>query len=493
MLEAGNFPAKTGMGDVPSLAALRTQRGFNHHAHLLKPHLAALRDVGYASPKLRTAAEPGFGEDYAASLPLESDGFRVVGALNAGGLTRIWGAAVATFEEEDFGPGIDLHDMTDSYRRVARRIGISGEPNDADLSLPLQPALPLSPLAEGLLAAVQRSAGKPRLKLGRCAVAVTTDPSQSNSCIASRGCMWGCSRGAIYDAASEIPALLATHQMEFRGHCRVVSLQQVGKRWQVRLADGTSVEADCVIAAAGVLATTKLVLQAQRRFHQKLRLLSNPAFSFAAFVPKRLGLPLPETGFGLAQLAFRLRTPDTKDAEIYGLLYDADTMSAVDLIAHMPLTRPGAMALVKALLPGLILGLGYYPGNFSRNRIWLDSKQTLYVQGGVTETLADVKQNIRFLLPKEFRALGAFLLPGSIKDYQQGAEVHYAGTLPVGEETLADGQVRDMPGLYVADASTFLRLPAKSHTFTAMANADRIGRLLAVRMQAEGSASKLTV
>jgi hypothetical protein len=291
--------------------------------------------------------------------------------------------------------------------------------------------------------------------------------------------MWGCNRGAIYDAGAEIPALLATGKLGFRERSRVVSLQNQGQTWQIHLADGSSIEADRVIIAAGVLATTKLVLQAQRRFDEKLRLLSNPAFSFAAFVPRRLGLPLPETGFGLAQLAFQLRVSGDADTGVYGLLYDADTMSAVDLMTHMPLTRPGAMALVRALLPGLVLGLGYYPGSFSQNTIWLDPSKTLHIQGGVTSKLAGIRQKVRSELKKQLRPLGAFVLPGSMKDYQQGAEVHYAGTLPVGKETLADGQVRDMPGLYVADASTMPKLPAKSHTFTAMANADRIGRLLA--------------
>jgi choline dehydrogenase-like flavoprotein len=48
-------------------------------------------------------------------------------------------------------------------------------------------------------------------------------------------------------------------------------------------------------------------------------------------------------------------------------------------------------------------------------------------------------------------------------------------------QTSTSGEVHGLPGVHVVDGSTLPVLPAKSHTLTLMANADRIGRLIAAR------------
>jgi len=60
-----------------------------------------------------------------------------------------------------------------------------------------------------------------------------------------------------------------------------------------------------------------------------------------------------------------------------------------------------------------------------------------------------------------------------------GASVHYAGTLPMSNEsepwtTDGHGQSREFPGVHLVDGSSYPFLPAKNITFTLMANASRI-------------------
>ncbi|MFT3940986.1 FAD-dependent oxidoreductase [Rhodopseudomonas sp.] len=474
--------------DALPLAALRTAYGISGQKHLLGSGLSALRDVGYASPKLRTATENDSLNEYRAALQLREEGFQAIGAFDTGGLSRIWGAALATFDQGDFGSVIDAGEIIRSYRRVARRIGISGEPGPSVgwrscHDIDMQPPVPLSSNASLLLLRQRRAAGRTLpLEISRCRVAVSTVGSHSpgdRTCTACRGCMWGCPRAAIYDAAAEIPALTASGTVEFAAKSRVIDIMATSNGWQVRFADGATAAARRVVLAAGVLASTKLALKIQGRLNERVPLLSNPAFSFAALLPSRFGAALPESGFGLAQLSFGLRPSDDPDGEVYGLLYDADTMSAVDLIAHMPLTSPGGMKFVRAILSSLVLGIGYYSGAMSRNQVWLDDQGIFHVQGGVSEKLSALRMKTSSTLRGELLRLGAVLLPGSLKYYKPGAEVHYAGTLPIGRDTLVDGELIGTPGLHVADASTLPRLPSQSHTFTAMANADRIGRLIA--------------
>lgn len=77
------------------------------------------------------------------------------------------------------------------------------------------------------------------------------------------------------------------------------------------------------------------------------------------------------------------------------------------------------------------------------------------------------------------RSLRCVVPPGMTHVRPMGASVHYAGTLPMTNEssphtTTAHGQSRDFENLFIVDGATFPFLPAKNITFTLMANAVRI-------------------
>jgi len=83
-----------------------------------------------------------------------------------------------------------------------------------------------------------------------------------------------------------------------------------------------------------------------------------------------------------------------------------------------------------------------------------------------------------------FRQLGCLPLrtirPG------HGSSLHYAGTFPIlpegGPLTCdRDGRLRATRAVYLADGSIFPWIPPKGLTFNLMANADRVGTLLARR------------
>jgi len=90
---------------------------------------------------------------------------------------------------------------------------------------------------------------------------------------------------------------------------------------------------------------------------------------------------------------------------------------------------------------------------------------------------ADERSLLRFI-----RRLGCLPLrtirPG------HGANMHYAGTFPITgrDEELTcdrDSRLRATRAVYLADGSIFPWLPPKGLTFNLMANADRVGTLLA--------------
>ena len=79
------------------------------------------------------------------------------------------------------------------------------------------------------------------------------------------------------------------------------------------------------------------------------------------------------------------------------------------------------------------------------------------------------------------------MLPGSFVAGPLGADLHYAATLPISKHPSAhecriNGELAGLPGVYVIDGAALPRLPAKAHTLTIMANADRIARFLQVTL-----------
>ena len=85
-----------------------------------------------------------------------------------------------------------------------------------------------------------------------------------------------------------------------------------------------------------------------------------------------------------------------------------------------------------------------------------------------------------------FRRLGCLPLkrirPGN------GSSIHYAGTFPISGEDRPltcdrDARLRGTRAVYLADGSVFPWLPPKGLTFNIMANADRVGAIVAERMR----------
>lgn len=495
MIDAANLPPYLPAPDRPPLFALH--RHPSAWTHFLGKDLFALRQLAGGSPKLRTAGGPGFGDDYRQLNRIRTRNFDAVGALSEGGLSNVWGAVACAFRNEDFsGYPIDLVDLERSYRSIAERIGISGTEDDAmgvfqGTGMPLQPPLPLSPCATRMIAAFGTHDESSDFLLGRPRHAVLSAPiGDRQACTLDRACMWGCARGAIYNSADEVSRLRRQETFAHQGGLLVQSIRRRENTYTIHAREVSSgneaiLKAPLVVLAAGTLPSTRLVLEHAGKTDMPLPLLTAPAMALALWLPALLGRALPGEGYGLAQLCFRKRLPNSPPGADYtfGLLYDAGTMPASDLLSRLAVSRRGGIALLRRLLSSLMVGLVYFPSTYSRNRIWLEKSGDIMIEGGVSSDFAKVMGQTTRNLARSFCKLGAIVLPGSVKPFTPGAEVHYAGTLPMGALTSRYGEVEGAPNLFVADGSVLNALPARHHTLTIMANADRIGRSIVYRLQ----------
>lgn len=453
-------------------------------------HGEALAATDQASPKLRVPGLRAIFEGFAQVNRIRSDDFQVIGALAAGGLSNAWGCGVARFHEDELGAlAFDQAAMDASIERVARRMGLSGRSDDSlsdyfGLDAFCGPALAMDSAHRALWERRDRLGDK--IRMGRARVAVLGESREDRlGCDLSGMCLWGCVRRATWSAAWDVEKLKRDPGVRFEAGARVQALLPDGEgNWWIDAdtqAGPRRYRSKRVLLAAGTLATTRLVLAALPPGQPALRLQSNPMAAFLLWLPALLGAPR-ERSFGLAQLSFAAELGDRGTA--FGNLFSTAGIPVSEFLAHLPIARRAGLPLLKSILSSCVVGNVFLPGDLSAHEVRMEADQGLRIKGGDDPRLSEAFAEAKSLLSRRFRKAGAWMLPGSFVRGQTGADIHYACTLPVSPRPRAhechlNGELAGLPGLYVVDGAALPRLPAKAHTLTIMANADRIaGKLI---------------
>jgi len=460
--------------------------------------------ISATSPKFRTPRAAALFAGYGEALGIEALGFAAQGALALGGLSQVWGAGVACFDNSDLaGTVLDAAALAPHYDYLARHIGVSGLDDDLGpffgRHVALQPPTPLSQAAKalerGYLRARERFT-REGVVLGRGRNAVLTlSRPRRGACVACALCLWGCGERAIYTADQELESLQHFHRFKLQHSLLVTALRRETDRWVVEARDETTREPLCysapvVLLGAGALGTARLVRAALGLYGVPGRLISNPTSAFALWLPRHLGSAQEHNVFALSQLSLSIAGPAGISDAAFSNIFQLSGLPASELLSRFPLSLPTARRILRILMPGMLVGNLFLPGLLSRHQLTLRADGALTLEGGlaseVASRLLDVKRRLRAAL---LRA-GAVILPGGFQASEPGSDLHYVGTVPMRAnpspgECDALGEAIGLPGVYVIDGSALPVLPAKAHTFTVMANARHIAQSLAKR----GSAS----
>ncbi|MGQ0800639.1 MAG: FAD-dependent monooxygenase [Pseudomarimonas sp.] len=451
----------------------------------------SLGNTAAVSPKLRIPGLRYVFDSFASANRIEAaDGFEVVGALTAGGLSNAWGCGVAAFSADELGPLRNVKAaLATSMRTVAERMGLSGASDD-DLAGYLgidewcAPALPLDALQQRLWARRRRAPAG--LRIGRARVAVLAEARAGRAaCDLSGMCLWGCAGGATWTAAFDLEQLRRDPGVRFEAHSRVERIDaDPGGGWRLAIAGSAGqreLRAGRVLMAAGTLATTRLVWNALRAKPAQLRLQSNPMAAFLLLLPTALGMQRSRA-FGLAQLSYAL---SVEGHDVFGNLFSTQGLPMTEFLRHLPIQRRSGLPLLRALLPATVVGNLFLPGSLSSHQLSLQSDGGMRIQPGADPRLPALLAAASKRLASGLRRLGGWMLPGSFVAGAAGADLHYAATLPhalqpLPHECNLDGEVVGLPGVHVVDGAVLPMLPAKAHTLTIMANADRIASALRI-------------
>jgi choline dehydrogenase-like flavoprotein len=476
------------------------RRGGEAWRHAFGDNFAGLRLSGARSPKFATRIGQVVLASDSEFPPIRAVNFLAVRSFVAGGLSKIWGAFATAFNDADLRDyPLREGDLAQSYRTIAARIGISGRNDDLAAfhgdGLQLQPPTWLSPIACHILERYERRKRTGGFVMGLARNAVATETVEGRQACNQCGlCLYGCGRLAIYDSTQDLARLCSRPNFRYHAASRVIRLISVGghpKAVEIRTGGRREVaSAKALVLAAGTINTTALVLGSSGVIGKRLRLLTNPVAAQAFFVPSRLGKPLPKSGFSLGQLSYRLEIDDGSDYAT-GVFYTADTLPASYLAENMPFSRQAALRLSEWTSPAVLIATCYLPGRFSQNHLSLeagpDHGEELHITGEVPQHTRRLLRLAATRLSRAMGRCGAHAIPRSFSIPLPGADGHLAGTLPMVREgealtCTADCEVRPWRDVFVVDGSCLSALPAKHCTFTIMANADRVGRMLANRL-----------
>jgi hypothetical protein len=330
--------------------------------------------------------------------------------------------------------------------------------------------------------------------LGRSRVAALSENvTDRQACNLSGNCLWGCRRRSLYSAADDLPALRKHGNFSELSGFVVDGLARSDVYWAAEgktTSDGErrSITASRIILAAGTLATTRIVLKTLNH-RRPVPLLSSPTAAFLLWLPRLLGAPrMP--GFGLGQLSFTLALNENITA--FGSTFSTTGIPISEFVRHVPMRRRYGIDMLRGLLSSCAVGNIFLPGHLTAAAAELKGGDTLIVSGNYKHEVMPLMDDARRKLRKVYWSLGAMLLPGSFTVGRPGGDIHYAGTLPMRKspivgETSQLGEVLGLEDVYVVDGACLPVLPEKSHTLTIMANADRIGSLIATNLHEERS------
>jgi choline dehydrogenase-like flavoprotein len=448
--------------------------------------LGGLAAMGNLSPKLATPLGRAVLGGYAESIGVSTKDFLVLGSLAVGGLSNIWGAVAAVYDDADLrGFPFRYAELQPSYEAVMRRIGVSGFEDHA--RAPASQGPRLTPPLQRILDTARSRSLPAGLELAPSTNAILMEDRDGRAACANCGlCLWGCHRGSIYASRQEIPALRGFPHFTYRPGVSARRLLPASPRPAIEVAqDGVLgiMTGQRILLACGAIATTALVLRYLGADASPVRLMTNPVAAMAFLVPSLVGAALPSKSFSLAQLAYRLALADGHHAA--GILYGVDALPLTAIADWMPVSRPVALRLGRALAPALVLATCYLPGSFSANTMRLAGEgepAPVLIEGSRTAAADAALRQAGRALGRMLRRFGAYALPGSLAFAPPGADGHYAATLPMGGAgpmgTDLCGEIRWLPGVHAVDSAVLSELPAKHCTLTIMANADRIARRL---------------
>jgi hypothetical protein len=456
-------------------------------------------DVGGVPLKLVYGSDFAYREaDKEFGVHYDNVGLRP--SLAKGGLSNVWGAAMMPFLEGDldewpFKPST----LAPHYAAVLRFTGLAACRDNLEGLFPLytDDFTDLRPSGQGqrLLERMERNRenlARAGLRFGRSRLAVRGNlPSADGGCVYCRLCMYGCPYGYIYTSADTVTQLLSNPNFSYQSGVVVDQVRESAQGAEVLGYDQATRrplawQGGRAFLAAGTIATTRILLRSLAAYDQTVWLKDSQYFLVPLMLFRKVRGAGREWLHGLCQIFLELSDPLGRETSEHVQIYsNSDLISQAVAGTFGPLQRPLGF-LVRDLQERLLVAQGYvHSRHSSRIAVCLRKpdaagKERLELRAEVNPAAGARVRKLVFKLCKQAWRIGAMPLPPMLKIAEPGRSFHSGGSFPMsrdprGYQTDLLGRPPGWKRIHAVDATVFPSIPATTITFSAMANAHRIG------------------
>ncbi len=430
-------------------------------------------------------------EDADKLLPMKLTNALVIQSLAEGGLGAAWGAACALLTPSELSAMGLPKNMDDHYARIIDRIGVSGPEQRLGIDSPLPPDLH----AENALKTYARN----RKTFDRNGVSVTQplsailtkDKAERKASALTDMDYWSDPKKSVYRPQYTLSELKKHPSFRYEANWIVENIEGSDIKTVNAVSldgkHGSTWSGKAVVLAAGAVGSARIALRSLDLLGTPVPFVGKPHVFSACLDTGSIGRAGSKHRISLCQLLV------TDERDVRGMaagvaqLYSYRSLLLFRLLESLPLPVPVAMKLLSLWTPSLVIADIRFPGTEGGGTLTL-RRDGVHIEASVTREAKEERNRSWKKIRGALRMLG--LLPLKNMELPEASSSHYAGTLPMAPAGAApitadeSGELRELRGVFVADAAALRRLPAKPHSLTLMAHADRVAMLLARKLKA---------
>jgi choline dehydrogenase-like flavoprotein len=507
MLDVGNTDSRYAslIPNAPFSEIRRTES--NQYRYFLGDDLE-----GLAFGKVRVGAQltpprQFIQKDTERFTPVRSETFAAFESLALGGLAAGWGAVAVEFDDADMaGYPIKLRDLAPHYQSVSARVGISGAGDDllryyGGCSV-LQPPLDLDSNGQAILSRYEDKRNRLNrggFYAGRARLAVLSrDLGHRRAQQYHDMDFYADKERSVFRPAFAVEELQGFPAFTYARPYLVQRFREDGRgdgidieALHTETGGKTTFSARRLVLAAGALGTARIVLRSLDRYNTAIPFVANPYTYVPCVNLAMLGKPAADRRHSLTQVGAIFEPRPGGKRRVHAQAYSYRSLLLFKIAKESPLPVAAFRVMRDLLSAFVILGIHHEDRPSPAKRCVLRRG----AQGGPDVLEVEYRQDPEVVrrqardekaILRCFRKLGCWALkrihPGN------GANIHYGGTIPMTEEeselTVTPAcRLRHTRAVYLADASVLPYLPAKALTLTLMANAERVGTIVAEELR----------
>jgi hypothetical protein len=303
--------------------------------------------------------------------------------------------------------------------------------------------------------------------------------------------MYGCPYDLIYNSSFALPVLLTNPRFGYVSDVVVTKLSESAGavRITARRRDGSPLDdfiADRVYLGAGVISTTRILLESLEAFDRPVTLADSCYFLLPML--RLSGTPgvADEPLHTLAQAFLEIMDRSVCEKTVHLQVYTYNDLYVGALRKMLGPAYNIAKPAVNAILSRMMVLQGYLHSDFSPSvkmtlsRTGVDGRCNLRLQGQpMSEQTRKLLQRVSKTLRKNWRSLRGIVATPMLHVPAPGRGFHSGGTFPMSAaprdfETDTLGRPTGFQRVHVVDSAVLPSIPATTITLSVMANANRI-------------------